>query len=497
MASKSLLITAAGLMASVTASSIPSVFQKRWDTSICNNNPGAAVPDSDTFQLPLEGYRNDKCWDICLGDQSTCATTTQVCFDFLGANLVFNYSSVSGYTYTEADIWLGLTAPDSSAVSQYTTSNGACTISTDASTASCTIPYSSIITSGDVLSGMCPNGDAAGLTFYLNTNAALIDSNGNDVAAEAALSCADYPTCSETLPETYWELYYRCTDCPAASSSSSVSSSTSTSSSSSVSSSASPVLSSSSSSSSSSSVSSSSTTTRSTTSSAPCTSSSTTSRSSSAPSSSPSSSKPCTTSKPTSSSTPSSSTKPSSTPCKTSSAKPTASTTKYCNYGTAFGHHSSCSNTFQSLRNLPSSCNRWGWFETFTSSQIASGLSGQLYVGAGGNDLSKAVGVGSWTASTAKDGKIYVNCAVGNGYSLGSVSVDVGCSSINSCNPNNFDYNFSPAAGTTSLLTTGFAVPNCGRTGTPYIIVQASVNSVTTIPSSQSNGYTCPKPVCQ
>ena len=36
-------------------------------------------------------------------------------------------------------------------------------------------------------------------------------------------------------------------------------------------------------------------------------------------------------------------------------------------------------------------CNRWGWYETPTLAELQSGISGQLYVGGGGNDISKVV----------------------------------------------------------------------------------------------------------
>lgn len=480
MASKSFIV-AAGLLAAASASSIPHYFQKRWDTSLCAANPGVAIPDSDTLQLPLEGYRSDLCWGLCVGDQSACTTMSQICYTFSGANVVFNYSTVPGYTYTEADIWLGLAAPSGTPTSQYTTSNGACSISADSTTASCTVPYSSIITSGNVLSGMCPNGDSAGLTFYLYTNAILNNNNGSGtVPAEGRLSCADYPTCSSYLPNTYWELYYRCTDCPSLSSSSAPSSTPASSST--------PV--------------------------SPVTPTTTSSwiPSSSAPSSSPASPITPSTSAPSSSSTPwttsstpasspskPSSSSPSSSPCKTSGSHPTpSSTTQYCTFGTAFGYSTSCSQTFQSMSRCPNTCQRWGWYETFSSQQIANGLSGPLYVGAGGNDQSKAINVGSWSAQTQKDGKIYVYYSVAGGYSLGSVMVDVGCTPISSCNPSGFDYNFSPAQGSTSFTTPGLTMPSCGRNGQPYIIIQATIDSTHTTWGwpGQPGSYQCGNPVC-
>jgi hypothetical protein len=147
----------------------------------------------------------------------------------------------------------------------------------------------------------------------------------------------------------------------------------------------------------------------------------------------------------------------------------------------------------------PNTCQRWGWYETFSSADIAKGLSGPLYVGAGGNDQSRAVNVGSWSAQTQKDGKIYVYYSVGGGYSLGQVMVDVGCTPIASCDPQGFDVSFTPTQGATSFTTpSGIAMPNCGRNGQAYVIVQATIESAHTtwgFPGQPGN-YQCDRPVC-
>src|SRR5579871_6475525 len=145
MAPKSFIIAFAGFLGGASAAF------KRWDTSLCTTNPGVAIPDSDTFTLPLENSRQDLCWGLCVGDQNSCTTMGQVCYNFQGANLIFTYQAVPGYTYTEADIWLGLTAPTGPQTSQFTTSNSFCTISSDSTTASCQIPFSSITTNNNTL----------------------------------------------------------------------------------------------------------------------------------------------------------------------------------------------------------------------------------------------------------------------------------------------------------------------------------------------------------
>ncbi|KAJ9646313.1 hypothetical protein H2199_002362 [Coniosporium tulheliwenetii] len=157
---------------------------RRWDMSLCTaENSGKPIPDSANFKLPLENNRQDMCWDFCVGDQTTCTIKSRVCYNFEGTNLIFDYKTVPGYKYTEADIWLGLSAPTagSTPTPQFTSSNGYCTIATDGSTVHCTIPYSQITSSQDALNGMCPYGAREGLIFYLYTNAQLTDAAGTVV----------------------------------------------------------------------------------------------------------------------------------------------------------------------------------------------------------------------------------------------------------------------------------------------------------------------------
>ncbi|KFY02938.1 hypothetical protein V490_00357 [Pseudogymnoascus sp. VKM F-3557] len=214
--SSTLVVALFTLLGESSASALP--LSKRWDTTLCTaDTSGVPIPDADNFQLPLENLRQDMCWDLCVGDQATCTTKTKICYDFHGPNLIFTYNAISGYTYTEADIWLGLSAPVSATPTpQYTTSNGFCTISGDQTTVSCNIPYDTIVPGGallDVLAEMCPNGDREGYVFYLYTNAQLTGASGA-VSATGRLSCTDYPACTSYYPNTYWVLTYRCTKCP-------------------------------------------------------------------------------------------------------------------------------------------------------------------------------------------------------------------------------------------------------------------------------------------
>lgn len=206
------------LLAAASASYLPARAAsnplRRWDSNACTAQlSGVPMPDDTNFNFPLESYRQSQCWDLCIGDQISCATKSQICYDFVGYTLVFYYKPAPGYTYSEVNIWLGLSAPTGSPSPQYSSENGACAIAADGSTAQCTIAYSQITTNSDVLAGMCPYGDQQALSLFLYTDATLSGSSG-PVQAEGGLTCQDYPTCSSIYPFTYWVLGYRCTKCP-------------------------------------------------------------------------------------------------------------------------------------------------------------------------------------------------------------------------------------------------------------------------------------------
>ncbi|KAJ9653679.1 hypothetical protein H2201_009115 [Coniosporium apollinis] len=412
------------LLAGASAASYPagSELFRRWDMSLCTEeNSGKPIPDSANFNLPLENYRQDMCWDFCVGDQAACTTKSRVCYNFEGYNLIFDYQAVPGYTYTDADIWLGLSAPaaGSTPTPQYTSSSGHCTVATDGSSVHCIIPYRQITSSQDVLGGMCPYGDREGLIFYLHTNAQLKHAAGTVAQGQGRLSCMDYPTCSSRYSHTYWQLSYRCTKCPVVSTTSSSTSATSTS------------------------------TTSTSTTSTSTTSMSTTSTSTASTPSTPTST-------------------------------PPPPGTKYCSFGTAFGYSPANpkSLTLNSYTPRPNTCNRWGWYTAATTAQLGSGIGGPLYVGAGRNDISKATDVGIWSA-TLSGGNVFVTYSLSGAYSLAEIHVDIGCLPFATCAPGQYKYvndalATSPAV--TSFTTPGLKLPSCSA-GQLYLIVHASVDT--------------------
>jgi hypothetical protein len=122
-------------------------------------------------------------------------------------------------------------------------------------------------------------------------------------------------------------------------------------------------------------------------------------------------------------------------------------------------------------------CNRWGWYVPLTLSSLP--FSGPLYVGAGGNDISKATNVGSWIARLV-DGKVVVTYNFVAPYTAAEVHVDLACLPIEKCAPGQYGFGSTFAGdGVGSYSTPGLAWPSCGAGGKVYLIVHAKVSVAT------------------
>ncbi|KXJ89962.1 hypothetical protein Micbo1qcDRAFT_226963 [Microdochium bolleyi] len=389
-------------------------LSKRWNYDLCNNNcalSGLAMPDVNTFQLPLENLRSQQCPPIAIKTASGTTVTSQVCLDFQGTNLFFNFSSFPGYTTTSATVnWkLKGNVDDSSSWSSPPPTT-AITCANGNSGFVCQLPFSTIVNSGSttaILADMCPNGDREALDFYLQFSGQA-QSVDPSTGATTTVSFKSLPPCTSrdsngqcTAYSTsldYFEISYRCTKCNTAACSSSTTSSTST--------------------------------TTSTT---------------------------------------------SSTTSKSSPTTPPPST-KTCSLGTAFGYEkpeSNCQKSFP-LNSCSSGagCNRWGWYETPTLSELQHGITGPLYVGAGGNDVSKAIYVGTWTATADSQGRVTVNYATSGGsaassYRLSEVRVGLSCLPLSQCSPGQYKYSSGPLKDVASFSTAPIAWPSCGGPGGP------------------------------
>jgi hypothetical protein len=133
-------------------------------------------------------------------------------------------------------------------------------------------------------------------------------------------------------------------------------------------------------------------------------------------------------------------------------------------------------------------CNRWGWYETPTLAELQSGTSGPLYVGAGGNDLTKDVNVGLWVATANVQGRTTVTYLLNPPYTLAEVHVDLVCLPLAKCTASQFSYN---AGAIPNLPTwsnpTPLVYPTCTGGSKAALIVQAAVNVLTVV-------STCPPP---
>ncbi|CEJ57729.1 hypothetical protein PMG11_06413 [Penicillium brasilianum] len=162
---------------------------------------------------------------------------------------------------------------------------------------------------------------------------------------------------------------------------------------------------------------------------------------------------------------------------------PPPPTTQWCGIGTAFGKAVS-SQTLNSLVPLPNTCKRWGWY-TYTSSPV----SGTLYVGAGGNDIGKAVDVGTWSATVSGQfiDVTYTlkNDSPSNVFQVTEVHVYASCTKPTTCAPG--QYTYSRTGLTAQSYDTGPIDTKCN--GPWYIIVHAAVSQQ--FPSTA----TCPTPV--
>lgn len=176
---------------------------------------------------------------------------------------------------------------------------------------------------------------------------------------------------------------------------------------------------------------------------------------------------------PSSSSTPATSTSMSESSTSTPKSIPSA-----CSSGTGYGYNSDA-RTFDSMRPLPQTCKKWGWYITTRGATLtSSGVSGHIYVGAGNNDISKATDAGTFTI-VASSSDVVVTYSFFNGFTTGSVHVYASCAIQRSCAPGSYNYNkaVSPASGTAEVRVPREELAACWSSGTIYFILHADVNA--------------------
>ncbi len=121
--------------------------------------------------------------------------------------------------------------------------------------------------------------------------------------------------------------------------------------------------------------------------------------------------------------------------------------------------------------------------------RATGGISGPLYVGAGGNDISKAVDVGMWVAMSNAAGAVTVTYVLNLPYTLSQVHADLACLPINTCAPGQYTYGADDIPNLTTWSNPSpLTYPTCSGGSVAYLIVHVALN-ILTVTSS------CPAPV--
>jgi hypothetical protein len=155
--------------------------------------------------------------------------------------------------------------------------------------------------------------------------------------------------------------------------------------------------------------------------------------------------------------------------------------TTTCEAGTAFGYRAAVNGipkAFTLDTQSGKGCNRWGWYTTPTLAELQAGISGPLYVGAGGNDITKGTNVGTWTATANVQGIVTVTYLLTAPYVLDEVHVDLDCLPIDKCAPGSYTFGKGGLAGASTYPTAGLKYPSCTGGAKAALIVHAAVDVV-------------------
>lgn len=151
--------------------------------------------------------------------------------------------------------------------------------------------------------------------------------------------------------------------------------------------------------------------------------------------------------------------------------------TRTCNLGTAFGYQSASTSN-----QLSGTCgsNRWGWYQPVDRTTLRNGVSGNLYVGAGGNNLNAAILVGTWTADAdqANGDLTTFTYNLNPGYQLTEVHIDFDCTVT--CSPGQMTFNGGSAVNGLSVYAATLPYPTCNPSTSRIFTLHAVVRQITT-----------------
>jgi hypothetical protein len=215
------LLVGCGLAA---AASPPAThLDKRHDGDWCQTHcalAGCAMPDQDTFQLPLENYYSEQCPPIITTTPvGATQLTSKVCLSFPGTgaspSMAFTFAPFKGYTITSAQVkWSVKGKPNLyGTVGCAQTGDGG---------AVCNLYFSTIFplcnTDRALLGEMCPNGDREALIFNLQFSGDILSKYDYTTTRHFVqqFPCAQRSNRVCTALDTscdHIEVAYRCTKC--------------------------------------------------------------------------------------------------------------------------------------------------------------------------------------------------------------------------------------------------------------------------------------------
>jgi hypothetical protein len=147
---------------------------------------------------------------------------------------------------------------------------------------------------------------------------------------------------------------------------------------------------------------------------------------------------------------------------------PPPPSTHVCDIGTAFGYNAAKYKLLNTIPGAPKG--RWGWYYKLTSAEFP--LIGDLLVGAGGNDISKATDAGDFSIAFF-NGIATVTYTAGSGFDINEVHVYASCSPPTTVAPGQYGYTATFSGTSDTSFSHDFTLGTCSYY---YFILHATFN---------------------